>query len=67
MPFSALGVGLGCSRKDPTTTTEEISTIQRGRGEIIVSDNSKCITTSDGGRGVNFQFPLWGWYGCFLE
>ena len=18
-------------------------------------------------RGVNFQFPLWGWYGCFLE
>ena len=67
MPFSVLGVGLGCSRKDPTTPTEEISTVQRGRGEIIVSDNSKCITTSDGGRGVNFQFPVWGWHGCFLE
>jgi hypothetical protein len=23
--------------------------------------------TSEGGRGVNFQFPPWGWYGCFLE
>jgi hypothetical protein len=23
--------------------------------------------TSEGGRGVNFQFPPCGWYGCFLE
>jgi hypothetical protein len=47
--------------------TEEISAVRRGRGEKIVSDNSKCIRTSEGGRGVNFIFPLWGWYGCFLE
>jgi hypothetical protein len=38
-----------------------------GGGEKIVSDNSKCIRTSEGGRGVNFLFPLWGWHGCFLE
>jgi hypothetical protein len=50
-----------------TPPTEEISAIRRGRGDKIVSDNSKCITTSEGGRGVNFQFPPWGWYGCFLE
>jgi hypothetical protein len=50
-----------------TPPTEEISAVQRGRGEKIVSDNSKCIRTSEGGRGVNFLFPLWGWYGCFLE
>ena len=47
--------------------TEEISAVRRGRGDKIVSDNSKCIRTSEGGRGVNFQFPPWGWYGCFLE
>ena len=34
---------------------------------LFVSDNSKCIRTSKGGRGVNFQFPQWGWYGFFLE
>jgi hypothetical protein len=50
-----------------TPPTEEISAVQRGRGDKIVSDNSKCIRTSEGGRGVNFQFPLWGRYGCFLE
>ena len=50
-----------------TPPTEEISAVRRGRGDIIVSDNSKCIRTSKGGRGVNLQFPLWGWYGCFLE
>jgi hypothetical protein len=49
-----------------TPPTEEISAVQRGRGDKIVSDNSKCIRTSEGGRGINFQFPLWGWYGCFL-
>jgi hypothetical protein len=46
---------------------EEISAVQRGRGEKIVSDNSKCIRTSEGGRGINFKFPLWWRYGCFLE
>ena len=46
---------------------EKISAVRRGRGEKIVSDNSKCIRTSEGGRGVNFLFPLCGWYGCFLE
>jgi hypothetical protein len=50
-----------------TPPTEEISAVQRGRGEKIVSDNSKCIRTAEGGRGVNFLFPPWGWYGCFLE
>jgi hypothetical protein len=48
-----------------TPPTEEISAVRRGRGEKIVSDNSKCIRTSEGGRGVNFLFPPWGWYGCF--
>ena len=38
-----------------------------GGGGGIASDNSKCIRTSEGGRGVNFLFPPWGWYGCFLE
>jgi hypothetical protein len=50
-----------------TPPTEEISAVRRGRGDKIVSDNSKCTRTSEGGRGVNFQFPPWGWYGCFLE
>ena len=50
-----------------TPPTEEISAVRRGRGEKIVSDNSKCIRTSEGGWGVNFLFPPWGWYGCFLE
>jgi hypothetical protein len=50
-----------------TPPTEEISAVRRGRGDKIVSDNSKCIRTSEGGRGVNFQFPPWRCYGCFLE
>ncbi len=58
---------MGRSRKDPYSPTEEISAVQRGRGEKIVSDNSKCIRTSEVGRGVNFLFPPWGWYECFLE
>jgi hypothetical protein len=45
----------------------KFSAVRRGRGEKIVSDNSKCIRTSERGRGVNFLFPPWGWYGCFLE
>ena len=48
-----------------------------GRGEKCVHDNSypgsrglfldnsKCLMTSE--RGVNFQFPPWERYGCFLE
>jgi hypothetical protein len=39
-----------------TPPTEEISAIRRGRGEKIVSDNSKCIRTSEGGRGVTSYF-----------
>jgi hypothetical protein len=58
---------LGRSRKIHTPPTEEISAVRRGRGEKIVSDSTKCIRTSEGGRGVNFLFPPWGWYGCFLE
>jgi hypothetical protein len=50
-----------------TPPTWEISAVRRGRGEKIVSDNNKCIRTSKGGRGVNFQFPPWGWCRCFLE
>ena len=51
----------------PERKYENPSLVRRGRGEKIVSDNSKCIRTSEGGRGVNFLFPPWGWYGCFLE
>ena len=64
------------TEKIHTPPTEEISAFRRGRGEKIISDNSKCIRTSKGGRGVNFLFPplqrfpfpfgLPGWYGCFL-
>jgi hypothetical protein len=43
-----------------TPPTEEISAVRRGRGEKIVSDNSKCIRTSERGRGVNFLFPPGG-------
>jgi hypothetical protein len=50
-----------------TPPMEEISAVRRGRGDKIVSDNSKCIRASEGGRGVNFQFPPWGWYIRFLE
>ena len=32
-----------------TPPTEEFSAVRRGRGEKIVSDNSKCIRTSEGG------------------
>jgi hypothetical protein len=43
--------------KTRTPPTEEISAVRKGRGEKNVSDNSKCITTSEGGRVVNLQFP----------
>jgi hypothetical protein len=32
-----------------TPPTGEISAVRRGRGEKIVSDNSKCIRASEGG------------------
>ena len=68
-PSCLLATLLGRSRKDPYPPPphEEISAVWRGRGEKIVSDNSKCIRTSEGGRGVKFLFPPWAWYGCFLE
>ena len=44
-----------------TPPTEEISAVRVGRGDKNV------FRTSEGGRAVNFQFPPWGWYGCFLE
>jgi hypothetical protein len=59
-------ISTGHYRKDPSCPREEISAVWRGRGEKFVSDNSKCIRTSEGGR-VNVQFPPWGRYGCFLE
>jgi hypothetical protein len=39
-----------------TPPTEEISAVRRGSGEKIVSDNSKCIRTSEGGRGLTSNF-----------
>ena len=47
---------------DPTvhSPTEEISAVWRGWGEKFDSRNSKCIRTSQEGRGVNFQFHSWG-------
>jgi hypothetical protein len=32
------------------------SAIRRGRGDKIVCDNSKCIRTSEGGRGLTSNF-----------
>ena len=58
---------MGHSEKIHTSPTGEISAIQRGRGEPFVCDNSKCIRTSEGGRGVNFLFPLWVRNEYFLE
>ena len=39
-----------------TPPTEEISAVWRRRGEKIVSDNSKYIRTSEGGRGLTSYF-----------
>ena len=64
-----------------TPPTEEISAVRRGRGEKIVSDNMKLVfhISEDGSEIVNVlghpkgvggltsYFPLWGWYGSFLE
>jgi hypothetical protein len=51
---------LDLSRKDPPFPTKEISAARRARREKFVSDNSKCIRTSEGGREINFQFSQWG-------
>jgi hypothetical protein len=40
------------------STTEEMSAVQRERGEKIVFDNSKCIRTSKGKGGLISNF-LW--------
>ena len=58
---------MGRARKDPYSPHGGNFCRPEGREEKIVSDNSKCIRTSEGGRAVNFLFPPWGWYGCFLE
>ena len=47
-------VGVGCCRKVPSSPTEEISAVRRGRGDKLVSDNCKCIRTSKGGLTSNF-------------
>jgi hypothetical protein len=39
-----------------TPPTEEISAVRRGRGDKIVSDNSKCIRTSKGVGGSTSNF-----------
>jgi hypothetical protein len=47
-------------RRSNTPPTEEISAVRKGRGERIVSDNSKCIRTSKGGRGLTSYFLCGG-------
>ena len=47
---------MGRSRKDPYSPTEGISAVWRGRGEKIVSDNSKCIRSSEGVGGLTSYF-----------
>jgi hypothetical protein len=41
-----------CKKVNPIPK-EEISAIRRGRGEKVVSDNSKCTRMFEEGRGVN--------------
>ena len=50
----------GHSREDPSPPPpkEDISIVLKGRGEKFISDNCKCITTSEEVR-EGFQFPLW--------
>jgi hypothetical protein len=50
-----------------TPPTEEISAIRRGREEKIVSDNSKCIRTSEGGRGLTSYFLRGGGMDVFCN
>jgi hypothetical protein len=46
---------------------EEISAVRRGRGENFFLIIVNVLGHPKGDRGVNFLFPPWGWYGCFLE
>jgi hypothetical protein len=50
-----------------TPHTEEISAVQRGRGEKMFLIIVSVLGHPKGVGGVNIQFPLWGKYGCFLE
>ena len=47
---------MGRSRKDPHSPHRGNFYRPEGRGEKIVSDNSKCIRISEGGRGLTFNF-----------
>ena len=60
---------MGHFRKHSHSPPPPPEAVQWGRREQFVSDTAKCIRTFEGGRGggVNFQFPPWGRYGCFLE
>jgi hypothetical protein len=59
--FCILTITLGRSRKDPySPPTEEISAVRRRRGEKLFLIIVNVL-------GVDFPFPPWGWYGCFLE
>ena len=57
-----VSIVLGRSRKDPHSPHGGNFCRPEGEGRKIVSDNRKCIRTSKGDRGVNFQFPPWGWW-----
>jgi hypothetical protein len=52
--------GMGRSRKDPYSPHEGNFCRPEGEGDVL--GHPKGVY-----RGVNFLFPLWGWYGCFLE
>ena len=47
---------LGLAEKFHTLPAEEISTVRRGRGVKFVSDNGKCIRTSERGWGLTSNF-----------
>ena len=51
--------------KNVTCLSSLISAVRRGRGEKIVSDNSKCIRTSEGSRG--FEVGVGGLTSYFLR
>jgi hypothetical protein len=50
-----------------TPPTEEISAIRRGGDIKLFLIIVNVLGHPKGVGGVNFQFPPWGWYGCFLE
>jgi hypothetical protein len=57
--FQEGNLRMGRSRKDPHSPRRKF--LPSGWGDKNV------FRTSEGGRAVNFRFPPWGWYGCFLE